>query len=54
MDIERQITYDITYRENLSIEVHDLIYQTDRLDNSANKLMVTKHKRQRKELGGFD
>ena len=42
---ERQIPYDITYMWNLKYDTNELIYETNRLKDIENKLMVTKEER---------
>ena len=39
---ERQIPHDITYKWNLKYDTNELIYETNRLTDIENKLVVAK------------
>ena len=45
-DRERQISYDITYTQNLKYGTNEPIYKTNRLTGIEKKLMVTKEEKE--------
>ena len=53
--IKRQISYDITYKQNLKYVTNGFIYKTETDSQIENKLMVTKGERcGRDKLEGWD
>ena len=51
---ERQILYDITYMQNLKYDTNEVIFQTRRLIDIENTLVVAKEEGGRGGLGVLD